>query len=114
MKTFRTSVVDKGGRMPKSRSLEAAVQEMRLMRLLSEVNALSRIFVTGRMRGLVMGSASSVLASGSGIVGVRSEGCVIITSVRTWITISLRASCPFVKQWKKRSRLLSARSWEGC
>jgi hypothetical protein len=31
-------------------------------------------------------------------------------SVRTWITISLRASWPFVKQWKKRSRLLRARS----
>jgi len=69
--------------MPKRSSLDAAVQEMRLMRLLSEVNALSRIFVIGRMRGFVMGSASSVEASGSGIVGVRRVGCVIITSVRT-------------------------------
>lgn len=42
------------------------------MRLLSELNAFSKIFVIGRTRGFVMGSASSVDASGSGIVGVRN------------------------------------------
>ena len=74
MKAFKISAVDWGGRMPRSNSLDAAVHAIKLMRLLSEVNALSKILVIGRMRGLVMGSASSDSASGSGMVGVRSCG----------------------------------------
>lgn len=90
--------------------MEDAVQAMRLRRLESEVKALRRTLVRGLMRGLGRDSVVSSEASGSAGGGERSWGWVMMVSVRTWMTISLRASWPLVKQWKKRSRLLRARS----
>jgi hypothetical protein len=93
VKALRISAVGAGGRMPSRSSLEAAVQAMRFIRLLSELlKALRRTLVIGLIRGFGLGSASSTVASGSTAGGARSCGCVMMVSVRIWMTISLRAS----------------------